>query len=52
MLIEVGRKAHELAARHGWNAHKYAAKIAAEALAAGDGGARLLENGGTLSNAA
>jgi hypothetical protein len=35
-LIEVGRIAHELAERHGWNAHKYAAKMAAEALAAGD----------------
>jgi hypothetical protein len=36
MLIEVGRMAHELAERHGWNAHKYAAKMAAEALAAGE----------------
>jgi hypothetical protein len=35
-LIEIGRRAHELAERHGWNAHKYAAKMAAEALAAGD----------------
>jgi hypothetical protein len=36
MLIEAGRREHELAERHGWNAHKYAAKMAAEALAAGD----------------
>jgi hypothetical protein len=30
--IEVSRTAHELAHSHGWNAHKYAAKLAAEAL--------------------
>ena len=33
--IEGGRKAHELAHSHGWDAHKYAAKLAAEALAEG-----------------
>jgi hypothetical protein len=33
--IEVSRKAHELRHSHGWNAHKYAAKLAAEALAEG-----------------
>jgi hypothetical protein len=36
MQIEAGRKAHELAKTHGWNAHKYAANMAARALAAGD----------------
>jgi hypothetical protein len=36
-FIEVGRTAHELALRHGWIAHEYAAKLAAEALAAGKG---------------
>jgi len=30
--VEVGRVAHELRNRHGWNADKYAAKLAAEAL--------------------
>ena len=34
--IEVSRKAHELIARHGRNAHRYAAKLAAEALAEGE----------------
>ena len=34
-FIEVGRKAHELELRHGWNAHEYAAKLAAGALAEG-----------------
>ena len=33
--IEVSREAHELAARHGANAHNHAAKLAAEALAEG-----------------
>ena len=33
--IEVGRTAHELLRRHGWNAHEYAAEPAAEALAEG-----------------
>jgi len=33
--IEVGRKAHELAHAHGRNAHAYAAKLAAAALAEG-----------------
>ena len=33
--IEVGRTAHELQVRHGWNARGYAAKQAAEALAEG-----------------
>jgi hypothetical protein len=33
--IQIGRTAHELEARHGWNAHLYAASLAAEALAAG-----------------
>ena len=32
---EVSRKAHELGHAHGLNAHKYAAKLAAEALAEG-----------------
>ncbi len=32
-FIEVGRKAHELRDSHGWNAHKYAANLAAAALA-------------------
>jgi hypothetical protein len=34
--IEVGRKAHELSHAHGWNAHTYAAKLAAAALAEGE----------------
>lgn len=34
--IEVGRTAHELLHRHGWNAHEFAAKLAAEALAEGN----------------
>jgi len=33
--IEVSRQAHELAQRHGVNAHNCAAKLAAEALAEG-----------------
>jgi hypothetical protein len=33
--IEVSRKAHELSAAHGWNAHNYAAKLNAEAKAEG-----------------
>ncbi|MGA2744219.1 MAG: hypothetical protein ABSE44_05930 [Candidatus Sulfotelmatobacter sp.] len=33
--VEVGRKAHELSRSHGWNAYKYAAKLAADALAEG-----------------
>ena len=33
---EVSRKAWELADRHGWNAHLYAARLAAEALAEGE----------------
>jgi hypothetical protein len=33
--IEVGRTAHELLQRHGRNAHEYAARLAAEALAEG-----------------
>jgi hypothetical protein len=33
--IEVSRTAHELAERHGWNAHSYAARLAAAALAEG-----------------
>lgn len=33
--VEVGRKAHELEHSHGGNAYKYAAKLAAEALAEG-----------------
>jgi hypothetical protein len=33
--IEVGRVAHELIHRHGRNACRYAAKLAAEALAEG-----------------
>jgi hypothetical protein len=33
--IEVGRTAHELLHRHDWNAHEYAARLAAEALAEG-----------------
>ena len=32
---EVSRKAHELGNAHGRNAHKYAAKLAADALAEG-----------------
>jgi hypothetical protein len=32
---DVSRKAHELSDRHGWNAHTYAAKLAADALAEG-----------------
>jgi hypothetical protein len=34
-FIEVGRMAYELRASHGCNAHKYAAKLAAAALAEG-----------------
>jgi hypothetical protein len=34
--IEVFRKAHELGHSHGWNAHRYAAKLAAAALTEGD----------------
>jgi hypothetical protein len=34
-FIEVSRKAHELHGSHGWNAHQYAAKLAAVALAKG-----------------
>lgn len=34
--IGAGRAAHELSVTHGWNAHRYAAKMAAQALAAGD----------------
>jgi hypothetical protein len=30
--IEVSRQAHELSLRHGWNAHEYAARLAAAAL--------------------
>ena len=33
--IEVSREAHELAHTHGRNAHKYAVKLAADALAEG-----------------
>lgn len=33
--MEVPRQAHELAHRHGVNAHEYAAQLAAEALADG-----------------
>jgi hypothetical protein len=34
-IIEIGRAAHELVSRHGWNAANYAAKLAEEALANG-----------------
>ena len=34
--IEVFRKAHELCVSHGWNAHTYAAKLAAGAMAEGN----------------
>lgn len=34
--IEVLRKAHELAGRHGLNAQNYAAKLAAEAFSRGE----------------
>jgi hypothetical protein len=34
--VEVFRKAHELSAARGWNAHHYAAKRAAKALADGN----------------
>ena len=33
--IEVARAAHELGVSHGWRAHKYAARLAAETLADG-----------------
>jgi len=33
--IEVSRTAYELSERHGWNAHSYAARLAAAALAEG-----------------
>ena len=33
--IEVGRKAHELSETHGRDAYRYAARLAAEALAEG-----------------
>ena len=34
--VEVARKAHELVLRHGPNAYKYAAQLAAAALAEGE----------------
>ena len=34
--IEVGRAAHELSDRHGHDAHRYAARLAAQAAADGD----------------
>jgi len=33
--VEVGRKAHELLHSHGWNAYRYAAKLATDAFAKG-----------------
>jgi hypothetical protein len=33
--IQVGRIAHELTDRYGWNAHKYAANVAVQALTDG-----------------
>ena len=34
--IEVGRAAHELEHRHGWDAPNFAARLAADALAEGE----------------
>ena len=51
-FIEVGRTAHELALRHGWIAHEYAAKLAAEALAAFAGAGRRFERLGATAGGA